>query len=730
MKRTTRLTRKSIDIVKNEGVIGFSKKAVKYAYRKKFPEKIKRTSGDILFVNGCALPHPARYRVTHQIEQLRSANVATDEVFYDQLDMSYLNYYRGFVFYRCPITPTVSAFIKEAKKRNKTCFFDVDDLVIDTKYTDKIKFIANMSTADKQLYDDGVNRMKETLQLCDYGITSTEALSEELSHYVKEVYVNRNVASDEMVAHSLRAVEAYERPGDDTFTIGYFSGSITHNDDFKLVLPAIVKLFEKYPEVKLKIGGILDLPAELSKYEDRITATGFIDWRELPAEIVKCDVNIAPMENTLFNRAKSENKWLEAALVGVPTIATDVGAFRDSIERNKDGILVDNSKWYQSLEEMLLNREEALSIGRAAQKKAIKFHTTVGACKGVTDFILSKLAPNIAFVLPTSDISGGVNVVVKHASILMRQGWDVTLIDSIDRSALQTAQKSYNYRLELSGYNMFIYHQTKLATSYDVMVATLWTTLKMVKNYPNVKRRMYLVQGFETDFHQWGAGNAKFEANSTYFDRTGVEYVTISPWCQKWLAESYGQEAKYAPNGIDLSTYPFHERKMDGRINILIEGDSHTKTKNTDEAFRIIEKLDRKKYHISYLSYHKDPKSWYIVDEFYNRIPPEEVGKVYASCDILIKTSLLESFSYPPLEMMATGGFVVVIPNDGNIEYLKDEENCLMFESGDEEKALSDIQRIVTDKKLRKKLAENGRKKAQEYSWQEVEQQIVGMYEQ
>ena len=34
------------------------------------------------------------------------------------------------------------------------------------------------------------------------------------------------------------------------------------------------------------------------------------------------------------------------------------------------------------------------------------------------------------------------------------------------------------------------------------------------------------------------------------------------------------------------------------------------------------------------------------------------------------KTSFLESFSYPPIEMMATGGYSVVVPNDGNREYL------------------------------------------------------------
>ena len=53
---------------------------------------------------------------------------------------------------------------------------------------------------------------------------------------------------------------------------------------------------------------------------------------------------------------------------------------------------------------------------------------------------------------------------------------------------------------------------------------------------------------------------------------------------------------------------------------------------------------------IHYLSYEKEPKSWYKVDKFYHKVPHDEVGKIYNECDILIKTSILESFSYPPLE--------------------------------------------------------------------------------
>jgi len=41
----------------------------------------------------------------------------------------------------------------------------------------------------------------------------------------------------------------------------------------------------------------------------------------LPELKVSIDINIALIEDTIFNEAKRENKWVEAALVKVPIIA-------------------------------------------------------------------------------------------------------------------------------------------------------------------------------------------------------------------------------------------------------------------------------------------------------------------------------------------------------------------------------------------------------------------------
>ena len=167
----------------------------------------------------------------------------------------------------------------------------------------------------------------------------------------------------------------------------------------------------------------------------------------------------------------------------------------------------------------------------------------------------------------------------------------------------------------------------------------------------------------------------RIEAEKTYSITFGVEYITISKWCKKWLWEKYKKKSRYAPNGIDLNDFKEHKRNLDKtKIIILIEGDNSSHYKNVDESFKIIEKLNKTKYEIWYMSYNAKPKRWYRVDRFLNKVPFDKVHEVYEQSDILIKSSWLESFSYPPLEMMATGGYCIVTPNNGNIEYLKNEE--------------------------------------------------------
>ena len=724
-QRVKELAKKTTQTLKEEGVVSLTKKGYKFVSFRvgKINRKYDKCFKDILFINGCTLPHPQRYRVDHQIEQLESYGISCDKVDYDKLTLDKVKYFRGFVFYRCPILPVIEEFIKAAKENNKTCFYDIDDLVFDLEHTKMIKFLDTMSKEERDLYNDGVIRMGKTLDLCEYGIASTTRLQTEMGKHLKEVYVNRNVASEEMVKYSEIALNEVKKDSD-KIVIGYLSGSITHNDDFKLIMPTVIKLLKKYDNVYLQIVGLLDLPDEMQEVKDKVLTSPFIDWKELPKLIRSIDINLAPLEDTIFNEAKSENKWTEAALVKIPTVASNVGAFKDAIEDGKTGLLCNDEKdWEENLINLIENQEEREKIATNAYEEVMNKHITTKSGLGVAKFIKSKLRKNICFVLPSTNVSGGVMVAIKHGLILKKKGYDVTLINiNKETRKVDKLYENNEYLYVVSNY------RTEMLMYIDTMVATMWLTLEFVRKYFNCEHKKYLVQNMETGFYKHGEFERK-KANSTYCNIFNIEYLTISKWCQNWLKEDFDTECKYAPNGIDLSIFPVRKREFKGKIKILIEGNCKDFYKNVDESFKITNELDRDKYEIHYLSYEKEPKSWYKVDKFYHKVPHDEVGKIYNECDILIKTSILESFSYPPLEMMATGGFVVALQNGGNKEYLKDMENALIYEQGNIKEAIEKIELLEKDKKLREKLRENGLKTAQERDWNKIEDQIMKLYE-
>lgn len=719
MSELWKLIEKSKKSLNEEGALGFLRKTKNYMVFKVKVRAKKEEMRDILFVNGCTLPHPMRYRVEHQAEQLEACGLSSDIVLYTELDPERIKFYRAVVIFRCPITEKVEELIKKAHYFNKKVFYDIDDLVMDTKYTNKIEYVQKMTKEERDLYDDGVKRMGETMKLCDYCITTTQALARELKKYKKEVFINRNVASEKMMKLSLDAVRKVKK-NNNKIRIGYLSGSITHNPDFEMVKPALVKIMDEFPNVELVVMGYLDLPKGLERFNDRVIKKPFGSWEKLPEIIAELDINLAPIEETIFNEAKSENKWTEAALCKVVTVASDFGAFHEIISDGETGVLCKSKEdWFNKIKELTLDRSLRNRIANNAYKKVKKEYITTYTGLGLARFIESKLARNIAFVLPSTNISGGVNVVLKHCNILRENGWD-TMVINMDASSKNIMNEDGEVNV-ISGVKHII------NAKFDTQVATLYTTLDFIRRYPNVKNKCYLVQNFETEFNDYGSA-AKKEANATYVV-DDIRYLTISKWCKKWLENDFNQKVKYAPNGIDIERFKCKKRSFNGeKIKILIEGNSSDYYKNVDESFRVVNKLDRDKYEIIYLSYHGEPKKWYRVDKFYHRVPHDKVAEVYGESDILLKTSILESFSYPPLEMMATGGYVVAVPNDGNKEYLKDGFNCLFYEQGNIDEAVEKIERIVEDISLRNSLLHNGRKTAENRSWSSIKDDVLRLY--
>lgn len=78
---------------------------------------------------------------------------------------------------------------------------------------------------------------------------------------------------------------------------------------------------------------------------------------------------------------------------------------------------------------------------------------------------------------------------------------------------------------------------------------------------------------------------------------------------------------------------------------------------------------------------------------------------------------------------MATGGCVVVAPNGGNVEYLRNRENCLFYQLGNVSEARDKIQEILKDESLRSTIINGGIATAKTRTWNNISKDVLTLYE-
>ncbi|MDG4970918.1 rhamnan synthesis F family protein [Lactococcus lactis] len=331
----------------------------------------------ILIIDGVEnqIPQCTRYRVINKAEQLRSFSHEVWTVNASDFQMGYAEYASQIIIYRTPYSEQFKQLIELAHKYNKPVFYDIDDLVYDTSYTDQLDYVKTLGKEEKEAYDSGVRSYGKLMELCDAFITSTTDLKNELLKLGKPVYLNRNLASEELISISEQAI-AKTIKDKKKIKIGYFSGSITHNENFDLIRSAILKILKEFPQTELHLVGHLTIPDEMKNYKKQLIVHDFLDWTLLPSLVAEMDINLAPLVDNVFNRAKSEIKWLEAALVGVTTVASDIGSFSEIITNETTGVLVADGMWYEQLKDLIDNKTKLEFLGNNAKRKVISTYKT------------------------------------------------------------------------------------------------------------------------------------------------------------------------------------------------------------------------------------------------------------------------------------------------------------------------------------------------------------------
>ena len=339
----------------------------------------------ILFV-GEEISFASRYRVEHFREQLILNGYASKFIQMDQAEQEKIEEYTAVVMYRCSKLMEAEMLAGRAKAAKIPVYYDVDDLVFDYEKISGLHFLKGSEYSDFRTTTD---RIHGCMEFCDGYFTSTETLAEEIREEFpgKPVVINRNCMSMEMEVLSHEAVEQTDKDKDRIY-IGYLSGSKTHDQDFVQVEAALLEVMERHPEVYLKLVGVLD-ESGMEPVQNRIEKLPFMDWRQLPGVIAGLDINLMPLENTLFHCCKSENKWTEAALVKVPSVMSRNREMEYVIENGKDGwMCTTKEEWVSALESLVTDEKARKAMGEAAHQKVMEHYLTENTGKDAMEELL------------------------------------------------------------------------------------------------------------------------------------------------------------------------------------------------------------------------------------------------------------------------------------------------------------------------------------------------------
>lgn len=467
------------------------------------------------FVSGC--PGGAyRYRCEHHAETLRLRGYSVDVFPPDITPWNELiGPYQVIVVHRVPHTPEFEEFTHEVRRAGVHLVFDTDDLVFAPEIESQIAALDVLPPSEKALWLDGVRRYRESLLLCDKALVSTPGLKRSLESRMQiQVAISRNRVNDEMVRDAARAAARTKRH-DGSVRLAYLSGTPTHERDFRECVPALRTILSGNDSIRLVLAGHIEIPRELGDMAEQIDRIPLMPWQQLPDLYAEVDINLAPLEHANeFTEGKSELKYFEAGLLGVPTVASRVGGFIDAIRNGENGFLCSSpEEWVRALDRLVADRAERNRIGEAAKKDALGRYTSRAAAGETVRTWIDLLgarepqaAPlTIAMVVraPIANTGGGYKKIFQLVRYLSCSGHDVSVyvepIAHLENRSKRYIEDYCRKNFDCGNARICVGHSE--ISDCDVAIATNWPTANVVDALPNARLRVYLVQDDEAEFY-------------------------------------------------------------------------------------------------------------------------------------------------------------------------------------------------------------------------------------
>ncbi len=335
------------------------------------------------------------YRVEQKAEQLIAAGYGVkifdwskDQVLFERSMASF----DMVIFFRVAAFPGITRLVNGARAAGLVTVYDVDDLIFDeAEFPEPFaKYAGQVTPAEYVDICMGVPLFRYAMELCDYAIASTPSLARRMEPFVrkKRAFVHRNALG---LRHK-RACEGGNAAQNERgpTTIFYGSGTKAHKGDFEtILLPALEEIDRRFGNaVRFVFAGHRPVAAE-GEFLSRVQFVEFTpDIEDFWDALSRADINLSVIGRTPATDAKSEIKWLEAAMFGIPSVVSATDTFSDVIDEGIDGFLaVDSAGFIDKIAVLVSDRARRRAVGEAARSKALREYGMDALTRNLRDII-------------------------------------------------------------------------------------------------------------------------------------------------------------------------------------------------------------------------------------------------------------------------------------------------------------------------------------------------------
>ena len=301
----------------------------------------------------------------HESDALKIGDVDPDapETCFDDRDL--------LILHRTPWNSRVEGLIAAAREASAAVAFEADDLVFVPGLEPLVDGVRRLPLSEQKLFAEGLERYAATYLGCDAFIASTRLLASLRPYGPKASYVIPNVLGRDQVEAARSAREARDRSSThEGISIGFGAGTSTHDRDLATVAPALRAALERFPEVQLELVGPIETGDIFTGFEDRLIRHPLLPWEQWWELLATFDIALAPLDSdNLYCRSKSGLKYLEAGIVGVALVASDIDGFADLIEDGRTGLLATTREdWVRAIASLIEDPGRRADIARAAHQ--------------------------------------------------------------------------------------------------------------------------------------------------------------------------------------------------------------------------------------------------------------------------------------------------------------------------------------------------------------------------